>query len=230
MGSLKEGPTTTTTTQNAATLPPHITAAQQYLMAIGQGLTAPQFAHGRPQLRGDGAYPGPDHGFRPGGAGRHDRQQLAAEPGRQRHLNSVRHRPRQASAAQAAAQQLAPGEISPFMNPYIDTALNPVLERLQEAAGRGAVRHRCAGRRVPYVRRQPRGGDADAGGQELSATRSAPRPATCCMPAGRPHRGLASQNADRRQQTALTNAQLQNAINALNAQLSTQTSIANAGF
>lgn len=249
----KQGPTTTQNTSQTATIPPQITAQQNYYRELVNALTAPTFMQGVPNYSVMGVTPN---------------QMLAGDLGRlagQFSSNQLMNPPNflggpsiaaqqstaqqstpmfasmsaaqqaaaqqataaQAAAAQAQAQQLAPGEIAPFMNPYIDTALNPVLERLKKQqaevqSGIGAsaaASHMYGGSREAVMRML-----ADRNYRDTLGTT-----AGNMLHAGwQVASGLASQNADRRQQTALTNAQLQNAINSLNAQLSTQTSGLNA--
>jgi hypothetical protein len=234
MSFLKQGPTQTTSTTSS--LPPHIQQGQEYLMGIAQMLTAPQFAMGAPEYGVMGltpdqslasdlanqaavftgsnlAYPNPLGG-----------PSIAAS---QAAVNPFSASAQQASAEKATAQQLAPGEISPFMNPYIDTALNPVLERLKKQqaevqsgiGAQSAASHMYGGSREAVMRML-----ADRNYRDTLGTT-----AGNMLHAGwQVASGLASQNADRRQQTALTNAQMANQIAALNAQLGTQAGLANA--
>jgi hypothetical protein len=129
-----------------------------------------------------------------------------------------------AQAGQANAAQLAPGEIAPFMNPYINNVLDPTLARLlqqqrevQSGIGaNAAASHMFGGSREAVMRMladrnyrqqvgETTGNLLHSGWQQAS--------------------GLASGNTDRKQAANLTNASLQtqaalaNASNNLQAQL-----------
>lgn len=108
-------------------------------------------------------------------------------------------------AGQATAAQLAPGDIQPFMNPYIDLALDPTMERLRQQqneiqakiGGDAAAAHAFGGSREAVGRsladRDYRNTAAQTIGSMLSAgfDRAA---------------GLAGQNVQNQQQVALANA------------------------
>jgi len=132
----------------------------------------------------------------------------------------------QAQAAQAQAAQLGPSEIAPFMNPYINTALDPALNRLrqQQAEVQSGINAQAAAANMFGGSRQAvqnmladrnyRDTLANTAGNMLSQGYNTAL-------------GAAQGNVANRQQTALANAQMQNAINQLNAQLATSTSVAN---
>ncbi len=133
-----------------------------------------------------------------------------------------------ANPAAATAAQLKPSEIAPFMNPYIDTALNPALNRLrtqqaevQSGIGANAAASGMYGGSREAVARMM----ADRNYRDTLANTAGNMLKSGWDTAS----GLASQNTDRSQQTNLANAQMDNTIRALNAQLGTQTSQFNAG-
>jgi hypothetical protein len=122
----------------------------------------------------------------------------------------------QFSAAQAA--QLAPGDIPQFMNPFIQTALNPTMDRLKQQqaevqAGIGAdaaAAHAFGGSREAVARsladRDYRNVAAQTVGSMLSAGFDKAA-------------GLAQQNTQNQQQTNLQNSQVGTNASLQNAQL-----------
>jgi hypothetical protein len=133
----------------------------------------------------------------------------------------------QAAAAQAQAAQLRPNEIAPMMNPYLNNAIDPTLNRMAQgqmdtqariaadaAAGgmyggsRGAVAGAIGDRDYRSQLAQTAGGMLNQGWQQAAQQAGA--------------------NVANRQQTNLANAQLQNAINLANAQMQTGVSQSNA--
>jgi hypothetical protein len=133
----------------------------------------------------------------------------------------------QASPASAQAAQLKPEEIAPFMNPYIENAIQPALDHLRTQQGEVQ-----AGIGANAAASQMFGGSREAV-QRMLADRNYRE--TAASTAGNmlnqgwnTASGLASQNTDRSQQTNLANAQMENTINALNAQLGTQSNMQNA--
>lgn len=127
----------------------------------------------------------------------------------------------------STAAQLNPNDIAQFMNPYIETALNPVLNRLRQQqaetqagiGGDAAAAHMYGGSREAVQRmladRNYKDTLANTAGNMLNAGWNTAA-------------GLESQNVDRSQQTNLANAQNENAINSLNAQLGTNVNLQNA--
>jgi hypothetical protein len=115
----------------------------------------------------------------------------------------------QGQGAQATAAQLKPGDIAPFMNPFIQTALNPTMDRLKQQqaevqAGIGAdaaAAHAFGGSREAVARsladRDYRNVAAQTVGSMLSAGFDKAS-------------GLAQGNTQNQQQTNLQNAQMLN--------------------
>jgi hypothetical protein len=111
-----------------------------------------------------------------------------------------------AGAGQAQAAQLKPGEIAPMMNPYIDLALDPTMERLRQQqndiqskiGADAAAAHSFGGSREAVGRsladRDYRNTAAQTVGSMLSAGFDKAA-------------GLAQQNTQNQQQTNLANAQ-----------------------
>jgi hypothetical protein len=130
-------------------------------------------------------------------------------------------------AAHMAASQLAPDQIAPFMNPYIDTALNPVVNRLAQQdrerqadiAGRAAASSMFGGSTQAV---QSAMADRDYR-QQLAETAGSMLKGGFDTAAG-----LAGTNVDRRQQAAMQNAQMQQQANMQNAQMQTAVSQSNA--
>jgi hypothetical protein len=132
----------------------------------------------------------------------------------------------QATPASMSAAQLDPGEIGPFMNPFIDKALDPTLNRLRQQQGevqsdigaKAAASGMFGGSREAVQRSLADRNYRDTLGQTAG---------NMLLQGWNTAAGLAGQNAGWRQQANLTNAQLDNAIRALNAQLQTQVSLGN---
>jgi len=217
---MKSGPSTTETKN--ATIPQHITDAQKYLINTGTNLTSPftgqapnygvmgltpdqltagdltrQTAQGlfsKPQIPAYDVF----------GMGKDWQGQTSATPGMM------------ANASNANAAQLDPNAIAPFMNPYIQTAINPVLDRLRQQQGEvqsrigadAAASHMFGGSREAVSRMLADRNYRDTVGNTVGGM---------LMSGWDKASGLASGNTDRSQQT-----------NQLNAQLGTQASIANA--
>jgi len=132
----------------------------------------------------------------------------------------------QAQAAQMQPAQLAPTDPSQFMSPYIETALNPALNRLRQqqaevlanVGAQAAAGHAYGGSREAVQEmladRNYRDTLANTAGNMLSQAYNTAQQA-------------ALSNVANRQAAASTNAQLQNTINSLNAQLGTNVSLAN---
>jgi hypothetical protein len=133
----------------------------------------------------------------------------------------------QATPAQAVAAQLKPSEIQPFMNPYIDSAISPTLDRLRTQQGEVQ-----SGLGANAAASGMFGGSREAVGKMLADRNyretAASTAGNMLNQGWNTASGLASGNTDRSQQTNLANAQMDNTIRALNAQLGTQTSIQNA--
>lgn len=133
----------------------------------------------------------------------------------------------QAKAAQAQAAQLKPGDMAPFMNPYIDTALNPVLNRLRQQqsetqadiGAKSAAAHMFGGSREAVQRML-----ADRNYKDTLANTAG----SMLQQGWNNAADLAKGNVANQQQTNITNAALENAINSLNASLGTDVSKTNA--
>ncbi len=131
-----------------------------------------------------------------------------------------------AEPASATAAQLAPKDIAPFMNPFIDTALDPTMRRLAQQqnevqAGIGAnaaASGMFGGSREAVARsladRNYRDTTANTVGNMMNQGWNTAA-------------GLAGANVDRSQAVNLANAGFEQAANQLNAQLGTNTSVAN---
>jgi hypothetical protein len=133
----------------------------------------------------------------------------------------------QATPAQATAAQLKPSEIQPFMNPYIDSAISPTLDRLKTQQGEVQ-----AGVGANAAASGMFGGSREAVGKMLADRNyretAASTAGNMLNQGWNTASGLASGNTDRSQQTNLANAQMDNTIRALNAQLGTQAELQNA--
>lgn len=224
------------TTQNTQ-LPAHILQAQQQLIGSANNITSP-FLQQSPNfgvmgltpnqmLANDLAFQSAQHAFTTpqlspfevmsiGGNG----PALAGTP-----MATAQ----QAQAAQAQAAQLNPNDIAPFMNPYIDTALTPALDRLrqQQAETQAGIGANAAAANMF-------GGSREAV-QRMLADRNykdtlANTAGSMLHQGWNQASGLAQGNVANQQQTNLANAQMQNAINSLNAQLGTNVSTSNAGM
>jgi hypothetical protein len=131
-----------------------------------------------------------------------------------------------ADPASATAAQLKPGDIAPFMNPFIDTALDPTMRRL--ATQQGEVQ---AGIGANAAASGMFGGSREAVARSLADRNyrdTAANTVGNMMNQGwNTAAGLAGANVDRSQAVNLANAGFEQAANQLNAQLGTNTSVAN---
>ena len=131
-----------------------------------------------------------------------------------------------ADPASATAAQLAPKDIAPFMNPFIDTALNPTLNRLRTQQGEVQ-----AGIGANAAASGMFGGSREAVSRALADRNyrdTAANTVGNMMNQGwNTAAGLAGANVDRSQAVNLANAGFESAANQLNAQLGTNTSVAN---
>ena len=131
-----------------------------------------------------------------------------------------------AEPASATAAQLAPKDIAPFMNPFIDTALDPTMRRL--ATQQGEVQ---AGIGANAAASGMFGGSREAVARSLADRNyrdTAANTVGNMMNQGwNTAAGLAGANVDRSQAVNLANAGFEQAANQLNAQLGTNTSVAN---
>jgi hypothetical protein len=131
-----------------------------------------------------------------------------------------------ADPASATAAQLAPKDIAPFMNPFIDTALDPTMRRL--ATQQGEVQ---AGIGANAAASGMFGGSREAVARSLADRNyrdTAANTVGNMMNQGwNTAAGLAGANVDRSQAVNLANAGFEQAANQLNAQLGTNTSVAN---
>jgi hypothetical protein len=133
----------------------------------------------------------------------------------------------QGQASVANAAQLSPDAIQPFMNPYIDAALTPALDRLKKQQGEvqagigadAAAAHSFGGSREAVARALADRNYRDTAGQVTGQMlqQGFDRAST-----------LAGQNTDRSQAANLLNAQLGTQASLQNAQLGTQASLENA--
>lgn len=132
-----------------------------------------------------------------------------------------------AQAAQARAAQLRPNEIAPMMNPYINSAIDPTLNRLQQqqmdTQGRIAADAAAGG-----MFGGSRGAVASAIGDRDYRSNLAQTAGNMLNQGWNNAAGLAQYNVGNRQATNLANAQLQNAVNLANAQNQTSVSQSNA--
>jgi hypothetical protein len=132
----------------------------------------------------------------------------------------------QGTASLANAAQLNPNEITPMMNPFIDSALKPALDKLRQQQGEvqagigadAAAAHSFGGSREAVARSLADRNYRDAAGL-LSGN--------MLMQGFDKASQLASQNTDRSQAANLLNAQLGTQTSLENARLGTQTGIAN---
>jgi hypothetical protein len=132
-----------------------------------------------------------------------------------------------AQAAQSNAAQLYPTQIAPFMNPYLNNAIDPTLNRLQQQqwdiAGRTNADAAAAG-----MFGGSRGAVANAISDRDYRTNLAQTAGNMLNTGWNNAAGLAQGNVANRQATNINNAGLQNAVALQNAQQQTQASIANA--
>jgi hypothetical protein len=132
----------------------------------------------------------------------------------------------QAQFKPGTAAQLQPGDIPGFMNPYIEAAMNPVLDRLQRQqgevgagiGGRAAASGSFGGSREAVERSL-----ADRNYRETLANTAG----SMLMQGYDKASGLASGNVDRQQQNAMQNAALENQMATANAQMGTNVSLGN---
>lgn len=131
-----------------------------------------------------------------------------------------------AAPASATAAQLAPKDIAPFMNPFIDTAIDPTMRRL--ATQQGEVQ---SGIGANAAASGMFGGSREAVARSLADRNyrdTAANTVGNMMNQGwNTAAGLAGANVDRSQAVNLANAGFEQAANQLNAQLGTNTSVAN---
>jgi hypothetical protein len=122
---------------------------------------------------------------------------------------------------------LYPTEIAPFMNPYLQNAIDPTLNRLQQqqwdTSGRINADAAASG-----MFGGSRGAVANAIGDRDYRTNLAQTAGNMLNTGWNNAAGLATGNVNNRQATNINNAGLQNAVNLQNAQQQTQASIANA--
>jgi hypothetical protein len=249
----KPGPTTTST--NNATLPPHITQAQQNLLGQAGNLTsnftgaAPNFgvmgltsdqllasdlarqtAHdvfNRPSVSALDVF-GMGNQWNTGQAATAPAAQAAQATFSPAAAAAQAAPAAQAATAQATAAQLDPGAISSFMNPYIQTAINPVLDRLKQQqqevqsgiGANAAASHMFGGSREAVSRMLADRNYRDTVGNTVGGM---------MMQGWDKASGLASGNTDRSQQTNLANAGWSNNQNQFNAGQTNQTNQFNAG-
>lgn len=197
----KPGPTQTSQNQ----LPAYAQQAQQNLINTGQNLTS-NFTGANPLY---------------GVAGLNTDQLLAGDLTRRLAMDTFntggipaydvfgmgKNWQSQVSGPSAMAAQLRPGDIQPFMNPYISASLNPTLDRLKQTYGDtqakigadAAASHMFGGSREAVQRsllnRDYMNTAAKTTGDMLAAGFDKAS-------------GLASQNTDRQQQANMTNANL----------------------
>ncbi len=134
----------------------------------------------------------------------------------------------QAQFIKGSPAQLQPGDIPPFLNPYIETALNPTLDYLnkQQAETKAQIGGKAAASGMFGGSRQAvENSLADRDYRDKLATTAG----NMLKGGWDSAAGLASGNTDRTQQTNMQNTALQNAMNTSNAQMGTQVSLANAG-
>jgi hypothetical protein len=131
-----------------------------------------------------------------------------------------------ADPASATAAQLAPKDIAPFLNPFIDTALDPTMRRLaqqqnevQAGIGANAAASGMFGGSREAVARSL----ADRNYRDTSANTIG----NMMNQGWNTAAGLAGANVDRSQAVNLANAGFEQAANQLNAQLGTNVSVAN---
>ena len=134
---------------------------------------------------------------------------------------------RHGASSSGQAAQLRPNEIAPVMNPYINSAIDPTLNRLaqqqMDTQGRIAADAAAGG-----MYGGSRGAVASAIGDRDYRTNLAQTAGNMLNQGWNQAAGLAGSNVANRQATSAANAQLQNAVNLQNAQQQTQASIANA--
>jgi hypothetical protein len=124
----------------------------------------------------------------------------------------------QAQAAQARAAQLFPTGIAPFMNPYINNVIDPTLNRMQQ--GQMDTQARIAADAASSgMYGGSRGAVASAIGDSDYRTQLAQTAGTLLNQGWNVAGQQAGANVANRQQTNLTNAGLQNAVNLANAQI-----------
>jgi hypothetical protein len=130
----------------------------------------------------------------------------------------------QASPASATSAQLAPGAIAPFMSPFIDTALNPALNRLktqqgevQAGIGANAAASGMFGGSREAVQRML----ADRNYRETAGSTAG----NMLLQGWQQASGLAGANVDREQATRLANAGFEQQAAITNAQLATQAAL-----
>jgi hypothetical protein len=132
-----------------------------------------------------------------------------------------------ANAAQGQAAQIRPNEIAPMMNPYINSAIDPTLNRLQQqqmdTQGRIAADAAAGG-----MYGGSRGAVASAIGDRDYRSQLAQTAGNMLNQGWNNAAGLAQYNVGNRQATSAANAQLQNAVNLANAQNQTSVSQSNA--
>jgi hypothetical protein len=111
-----------------------------------------------------------------------------------------------AGTGQAQAAKLAPGEIAPMMNPYIDLALDPTMERLRQQ--QNEIQSKIGG---DAAAARAFGGSREAVGRSLADRdyrNTAAQTVGSMLSAGFDKAaGLAQQNTQNQQQTNLANAQ-----------------------
>lgn len=131
-----------------------------------------------------------------------------------------------ADPASATAAQLKPGDIAPFMNPFINTAIDPTMRRL--ATQQGEVQ---AGIGANAAASGMFGGSREAVARALADRNyrdtAANTVGNMLNQGWNTAAGLAGANVDRSQAVNLANAGFEQAANQLNAQLGTNTSVAN---
>jgi len=132
-----------------------------------------------------------------------------------------------AQAAQGQAAQLRPNEIAPFMSPYINSAIDPTLNRLaqQQRDTQGRIGADAA---ASGMFGGSRGAVASAIGDRDYRSNLAQTAGNMLNQGWNQAAGLAQGNVANRQATSAANAQLQNAVNLANAQNQTSVSQSNA--
>lgn len=233
----KAGPSTTST-QNA-TLPAHITSAQKDLLGRAQNLTS-GFTGAAPNFSVMGLTPDQllaGDLTRQTAMGVFSKPQIPAYDvfgmGKDWNTGQAVSTPTaqagQASVTNATAAQLDPNAIGAFMNPYIQNALNPAMDRLaqqnrdvQANIGANAAASHMFGGSREAVARSLQNRDY---GQNVANTAG-----NMLMQGWNQAAGLASGNTDRSQQTALSNANAANQIAQSNAGLTTQANMQGAAL
>jgi hypothetical protein len=228
---MKSGGTTTTTENKSTQLPQYAQDAQKNLLGTGQNLIS-QFTGGNPNYSVMGLTPDQltaQDLTRQTAQGVFQTPQIPAYDvfgmGKDWNTGSPVSTPTaqagQASVTNANAAQLDPSAISNFMNPYINSALNPALDRLRQQNGEvqakigadAAGSHMFGGSREAVSRMLADRNYRDAVGTTTGNMLNA---------GWNTASGLAGDNTKMQQQTALANAGAANDISKTNAGLTTQ--------